>query len=73
MIDRVGGDSLFGAHSECGCVSAWLSLRHASGADIRQFCLEMSASDREVLRADLTDEIRPEIGSCSHRAQKEAS
>lgn len=74
MIDRVNGDSLFGVHRECGCVSAWIGLGHSNGADVRRFCLEMAATDRDVLRADLTDEMRQRIGSCLHagrRAQRE--
>jgi hypothetical protein len=61
------GDSLFGVHPECGCVSAWCSIEHSTAADIRRFHLDMAATDREVCRGDLTDEMRAKLGRCPHK------
>jgi hypothetical protein len=61
------GDSLFGVHPGCGCVSAWLSIKHSTAADIRRFHLGMAATGRDVQRGDLTDQMRAKLGRCPHK------
>lgn len=54
----------------CGCVTAWMSVDHASKADVRRFEKDMAASDRVVERAPFD---RERIGAgvkCQHTPER---
>lgn len=59
-------DSLFGTRPGCGCVTAWISLRHSTAAEIRDFYTAMADSGRDVQHGQLTERMRARLGRCPH-------
>jgi hypothetical protein len=60
----------FGVGVPCGCISAWMSSRHCTPAEIEQFHAEMAATGRVVKRMELTEDLRSRIVRCPHKAEQ---
>ena len=56
----------FGVNAKCGCITAWMSAQHSTTREILEFYRDMATTNRGVLRAELTDEMRAKLFTCPH-------